>query len=121
MNHIAEVLYQFWSSFGVSAYVEGYAPEDAGTKYITYSLVQPDWRTQGTHYARIWHRSPSYTEITQLAESISARIGEGISIPCGDGFICIFKDDYFIQFQPTDERDWKVAYLSLIIETNISL
>lgn len=121
MNEVAETLYNFWSSFGIPAFVEGYVPDDfKGTFYLTYSLVTPDWRSQATHYARVWQRSESYVEITNLVEQISDRIGEGITIPCGNGFIAIFKDSQFIQFIPSDDVTWKNAYLSLILEVNKS-
>lgn len=121
MNEVATALYEFWSSFGLPAFVEGYVPDDLEPDfYITYSLVQPDWRSQATHYARLWHRSKSYVEITNKIEEIQSRIGEGISIPCGDGFIAIFKDSQFVQFIPDADVDWKNAYLSLILEVNKS-
>lgn len=121
MNNIAEILYQFWSSFGVPAFVEGYVPDDNTAElYITYSLVQPEWMAQTTHYARVWQRSTSYAQITQLIDSISSRIGLGISLPAESGSIYLFKDSQFIQFQQSDDLDWKIAYLSMIIEANIA-
>lgn len=121
MNGIAETLYAFWSSFGVPAYVEGYVPDDETSNlYITYSLIQPEWRTQGLHYARVWSRSTSYQQITQLLEEITYAIGEGRSFKLDNGFVVIFKDSQFIQFQQSDDVDWKIAYISMIIEANIA-
>ena len=121
MNNLAEILYDFYSSFGVPAFVEGYVPDDNTAElYITYSLAQPEWLSQTTHYARVWHRSTSYAQITQLIDSISSRIGMGISFPADSGSIYLFKDSQFIQFQNSDDLDWKIAYLSMIIEANIA-
>lgn len=121
MIEIAETLYSFWASFGVPAFVEGYVPDDNTDElYITYSLMQPEWTAQGLHYARVWSRSTSYAQITNLIDAISSRIGTGISFATDDGAIYLFKDTQFIQFQQSDDYDWKVAYLSMIIESNIS-
>ena len=120
MNDIATVLYNFWSSFGKPAYVEGHIPDSQETiDYITYSLVQPEWKGQGTHYARVWKRTTVYTEITQTIRAISEAIGEGLTLPCSNGFIAIYKDEQFVQFQQNDDPDVKIAYLSLIIEANL--
>ena len=120
MRDVATVLYEFWSSFGKPAYVEGYIPDDqTEIDYITYSLVQPDWKGQGTHYARVWKRTTTYTEITQTIKAISEAIGDGVRLPCDNGFIAIYKDAQFAQFQQNDDTAVKIAYLSLIIEVNI--
>jgi len=119
MNEVAKALYNFWSSFGLPACVEGYVPDDWQLPYITYSLVRPEWRSQATHYARIWYRDSAYTGITDIIKSIESRIDGGVTIPVGDGFIAIFKDSQFVQFIPDEDVTVKTAYLSLILEVNL--
>ena len=118
MDDTAKTLYEFWSSFGIAAYVEGYVPDDAQMPYITYRLVQPEWRSQASTYARVWYEDTSYKAITAKINDIESRLGEGIQISCGDGFILLFKDITFVQFEQTDDVRLKVAYLQLIMEVN---
>lgn len=119
MNGIAQALYEFWSSFGLPACVEGYVPDDFSLPYITYSLEMPEWRSQGSCYARVWYRDTSYNAITQKVDEIKNRIGDGVSMQVGDGFIALYKDMQFVQFQPSDDVTIKIAYLSLTIEANL--
>ena len=37
----AAAIYQFWNSFGLTAYEENTVPDDAAFPYITYQLVTP--------------------------------------------------------------------------------
>lgn len=119
MMATATALYSFWSSFGIPAYPEGYAPENAVEPYITYELKKPNWSELTVCTSRVWYRSKSYVDITEKIDEIGDRIGEGVLIPCGDGFIQLFKDAEFVQFQPYEADDSvKVAYLSMIMENN---
>lgn len=119
MGATATALYSFWSSFGIPAYIEGYAPDDAVEPYITYELKKPNWTALTVVTARVWYRDTSYVGITGKIDEISERIGEGVLIPCGEGFLQLFKDDEFVQFQPYEVDDtMKVAYLSMVMESN---
>lgn len=120
MIDTARALYQFWSGFNLPAYVEGYIPDDAELPYITYSLAEPEWRTQATHYARLWYRGTSYAPILTKAHEIETAINGGITIPAGDGFVALFKEDQFIQLEQDEDDTIKCAYLSLILEANHS-
>lgn len=115
MNGTAKGLYQFWSGFGIPAYPEYAVPDDATLPYITYELAQPNWRDSSPYYARVWYRDTSYVDITQKVDEISSEIGEGKRIVLDDGYMYLFKDSTFIQFQPVEDEDnLKVAYLQLI-------
>lgn len=119
MTDTAITLYSFWSSFGIPAYPEYNVPDDAVMPYITYELTEPEWRNQIVAYARVWYRDTSYVSITRKLDEISNRIGEGLLLPSGDGYILLFKDTQFIQFQPYEvDDDVKIAYLSMIMENN---
>ena len=121
MTDVATALYQFWSGFGLPAYVEGYIPDSADGNgapitlpYITYQLSAPEWRSNAFYYARVWYRSTSYSGITAKIKEISDRIGEGISIPIDGGMLILYKSDNFCQFQPfEDDSTIKMAYLSM--------
>lgn len=116
MKNTAQGLYEFWSSFDIPAYPEYAVPDTAQLPYITYELTQPNWRDSSPYYARVWYKDTSYTNITEKIDEISNAIGEGIRIVTDDGYIFLFKDAMFIQFQPMDAVDefMKVAYLQMI-------
>lgn len=119
MVNTATALYSLWSSFGIPAYPEYNIPDEAEMPYITYEIVKPDWRYQSNTHVRVWYRDTSYVSITNILDAISRRIGEGLLLPLSDGFLILFKDMQFIQFQPYEADDGvKVAYLSLILEAD---
>ena len=124
MKQVAKALYDFWSSFNIPAYPEGNVPysEDGLTPveppYITYRVTRPEWRTQVSTFARVWYKDTSYKDISDKVDEIESRIGEGVMLPTDNGFLLLFKDITFCQYDPTDDSRLKVAYLSLIEEAN---
>jgi len=120
MTNTARALQAFFSSFGIPAYVENTVPDEAALPYITYELVRPDRLRQAAFRARIWYRDTSFVAITAKADAIRRTIEGGYSIKTGDGALRIWPDDNFLQFQPPDEPELKIAYLSMIIETDYS-
>lgn len=124
MRDVAKALYDFWSSFGIPAYPENNVPysKDGVTlvepPYITYRVARPEWRTQVSTYARVWYKDTSYIDISNKVDQIESRIGEGVMLPTDSGFVLLFKDLTFCQYEPTEDSRLKVAYLSLIEEAN---
>lgn len=124
MRDVAKALYDFWSSFNIPAYPENNVPytEDGVTPvdppYITYRIVRPDWRNQVSTYARVWYKDTSFIDISNKVDEIESRIGEGVMLPTDNGFLLLFKDLNFCQYEPTEDTRMKVAYLSLIEEAN---
>ena len=116
MKETAKGLYQFWTGFGIPAYPENAVPDDAALPYITYELIEPNWRDSSPYYARIWYRDPSYVGITTKCDEVADAIGEGKRLVIEDGYVYLFKDQTFIQFQPVEATDElvKVAYLQMI-------
>ena len=116
MKSTAQGLHEFWNSFGIPAYPEYAVPDDATLPYITYELAQPNWRDSSPYYARVWYKDTSYVGITEKIDEISSAIGEGVRIKITDGYIFLFKDSLFIQFQPFEAVDEyvKIAYLQMI-------
>lgn len=114
----AKGLYDFWSSFGLNAYPEFAVPDDAELPYITYELKKPNWRDAVSYTVRVWYRDTSYDAITAKCEEIANAIGEGKMFAIDGGFVWLFADSSFLQFQPleADETPYlKVAYLSMIL------
>lgn len=118
MTNTARALYTFFSGFGIPAYVENTVPDWAELPYITYELVRPDRLRQASFRARIWYRDTSFTAITAKADAIRREIEGGYSLPTADGALRIWPEDNFLQFQPPDEPELKIAYLSMIIGTD---
>ena len=116
----ARALYSFFSGFGIPAYVENTVPDGAELPYITYELLKPDRLSQASFTARIWYRDTSFAAITAKADAIRRVIEGGHSIPTSDGALRIWPDNTFLQFQPPDEPELKIAYLMMILETDFN-
>ena len=126
MTNTAIALHTFFSGFGIPAFVEYDVPDEFPDEhgdmqpvrppYITYQLVEPDWRDSAPIYARVWYRSTSYTAINAKVDEIRAAIGEGVSIPTDSGAVWLFKGSPFAQNMPMEGDDTlKVVYLNMII------
>ena len=117
MKQVATALYSFFSSFEIPAFVESTEPDNTPAPYITYELLNPDWRADGTPiHARVWYRSTSFVEIAEKVDEIGAAIGDGISIPTESGAVYLYRDGNWAQMQPMEgDPTLKCAYLSLII------
>lgn len=81
----AATIYQFWSSFGLTAYEENTVPEDAKFPYITYQLVTDSFGNQIALSASIWMRDSSWKLINFITDCISQEIGRGGKMLVYDG------------------------------------
>ena len=81
----AAAIYQFWNSFGLTAYEENTVPDDAAFPYITYQLVTDSFDRELQLTASIWYRSESWTAINAKTEEISQKISRGGKIIACDG------------------------------------
>lgn len=116
MTNTAKALYNFFSGFGLDAYAEHSIPDDAELPYITYQLIEPDWRDSATMYARVWYRSSSLVAINAKVDEIKNAIGEGVSLPTDGGAVYLGKGTPFAQYMPMEGDDTlKAVYLNLII------
>ena len=114
----AAAIYQFWSSFGLTAYEENTVPTDAAFPYITYQLVTDSFDREIPLTASIWYRSESWTAINAKTEEISQKISRGGKvIPCDGGSIWMKRGQPFAQSMG-DESDGliKRKYLNITAE-----
>ena len=114
----AAAIYQFWNSFGLTAYEENSVPDDATFPYITYQLVTDSLDREIPLTASIWYRSESWTAINAKTEEISQKISRGGKIiSCDGGAIWIKRGQPFAQSMG-DERDnlIKRKYLNITAE-----
>ena len=101
----AAAIYQFWNSFGLTAYDENTVPTDAAFPYITYQLVTDSFDREIPLTASIWYRSESWSGINAKTEEISQKISRGGRIiPFDGGAIWLKRGQPFAQ-SISDERD----------------
>ena len=114
----AAAIYQFWSSFGLTAYEENTVPTDAAFPYITYQLVTDSFDSEIPLTASIWYRSESWSGINAKTDEISQKISRGGKIiPCDGGAIWLKRGQPFAQSM-VDESDGliKRKYLNVTAE-----
>lgn len=114
----ASAIYQFWSSFGLTAYEENTVPTDAAFPYVTYQLVTDSFDLEVSNSASLWYRSERWTDINAKTEEISAHIGLGGKIiKCDGGRIWIKRGQPFAQNMGDESDDLiKRKYLNLTFE-----
>lgn len=116
MTETARALQDFFGSFGLSAFVEFDVPKKAELPYITYQLVEPNWRDSATLYARAWYRSKSFVDINAKVDQIKRAVGEGIPLSTESGVIWLFKGNPFAQNMPMQgDPTLRVIYLNFNI------
>lgn len=114
----AAAIYQFWNSFGLTAYEENTVPDDADFPYITYQLATDSFDYEIPLTASIWYRSESWTAINAKTEEVSQKISRGGKfIPCDGGAIWLKRGQPFAQSMG-DESDnlIKRKYLNITAE-----
>ena len=114
----AAAIYQFWNSFGLTAYEENSVPDDATFPYITYQLVTDSLDREIPLTASLWYRSESWTAINAKTEEISHKISRGGKIiSCSGGAIWLKLGQPFAQ-NMGDESDnlIKRKYLNVTAE-----
>ena len=111
-------IYQFWNSFGLTAYEENTVPHDAVFPYITYQLVTDSFGLEIQITASLWYRSESWTAINAKTEEISQTISRGGKIiPCDGGAIWMKRGQPFAQNMGDESDDLiKRKYLNITAE-----
>lgn len=127
MTNTAQALHDFFSGFDLLAFPEYYVPDTYPDEhgdmqpvtlpYITYQVIEPDWRESGSFYARVWYRSTSYSAISAKVDQIKNAVGEGVSLPTEHGAVYLAPGNPYVQYMPMEGDDTlKVAYLSFYIQ-----
>ena len=110
----AQAIYNFWSSFGIPAYEENSVPDEAQLPYITYEYISDSFGSELLLTASIWERSNSWVSINSKAETIAQRLAGGVSLPCEDGGVILWRGTPFAQSM-TDDSDKEVKRILLQI------
>lgn len=112
MTETAKALYKFFSSFDIPAYNRNSIPDDVKLPYITYDIVEPDWRDVGSVSASVFYPGTGYAELFKKVDEIKNKVGEGLRIPVeSGGCVYIVKDTPFAQTQPTADEKVSSVYL----------
>lgn len=111
----AAAMYQFWNSFGLTAYEENTVPDNAVFPYITYQLVTDSFDREIPLSASLWYRSESWTAINAKTEEISQKISRGGKIiSCDGGAIWMKRGQPFAQNMGDESDDLiKRKYLNI--------
>ena len=114
----AAAIYQFWNSFGLTAYEENSVPTDAAFPYITYQLVTDSFDREIPITASIWYRSESWTAINAKTDEISQKISRGGKIiSCDGGAIWLKRGQPFAQNMGDESDDLiKRKYINITAE-----
>ncbi len=114
----AAAIYQFWNSFGLTAYEENSVPDDASFPYITYQLVTDSFDREVPVTASLWYRGESWTGINAKTEEISQKISRGGKIiSCDGSAIWLKRGQPFAQNMGDESDDLiKRKYLNITAE-----
>lgn len=114
----AAAIYQFWNSFGLTAYEENTVQTDATFPYITYQLVTDSFDREIPLTASLWYRSENWTTINAKTEEISQKISRGGKIIHYDGGAIWLKRGQPFAQNMRDESDdlIKRKYLNITVE-----
>ena len=113
MMEVAKALKTFASSFGLPAYANGSIPDPVELPYITYPVVEPEWRENASFYLQVWHRTTSNTELLTKADEICRAIGTGLIINLEGGYLVIWPESPLVQLMV--DGDFRSAYINLSI------
>ena len=115
-----QALYNFWNSFGLTAYEENTVPTgDAKPKlpYITYSAVTGVFDNDVQISASLWYSGYSWAEADRKAAEISAALANGGKlIPYSDGRLWIKRGTPFAQHMADENDTIRRIYLNLTAE-----
>lgn len=113
-----KAIYQFLSSFGMTAYAEAAVPEDAVFPFLTYELITGAYNQRTTITVNLWFYTSSEAEPNAKAAEISAAIGMGgITIPCDGGALWIKRGTPWCQsLRDETNNNIKRRYLLLDID-----
>ena len=108
MTELAAALYDFWSGFGIPAYLQDNVPDDAVLPYITYEVVRGDAMGATVLVAHNWHQKAAGGNAArhEVMDAIARAIpSQGRRVPVGRGFVMLYRNDATFQTDVADEED----------------
>lgn len=113
-----EALYQFFSQFGIPAYVASSVPPEADCPYLTYAPIDGDFMSgEMSMEVNLWFRTDSEAEPNQKVFEIAKAIGfGGTCVGFDEGKIWIKKGNPWAQSVPDEDIRIKRRYLNVDLE-----
>lgn len=113
-----DALYDFFSSFGLTAYEATNVPEDATLPYLTYTYADDDfYGNQAAIIVNLWYRTESNATPNDKVSDIADIVGRGgAMIPCDGGVIWMKKGSPFAQSIADSDPDIRRRYINLTAE-----
>ena len=87
-------LYQFWSSFGITAYPSNRVPEDTAFPFITYEPIIANWWTgaAAASVVNVWYHTESEAVPNKKANEICDKKQKKTTNKNNDGIIFLSHD-----------------------------
>ena len=115
MNTTRKALNDFFSSFGLPAYLSDTLPNDVRMPYITFDLVEPEALNSAMFTASIWYRDTSTDAVSHKSDEIRDAIGRCLSLSTDSGAIYIYPGSPFSQLRSDPNPETKRALLTMTI------
>lgn len=111
-------LQAFFEGFDLAAYPATSVPDDAGSKYLTYTPVFDAWGGgQVPITVNLWDRTTSEATLNAKAQELSDAIGGGKFLPCDGGAILLTRGSPFCQSLADDtDPTIKRRYINITAE-----
>ena len=119
IKDVAAALYAFWNSFGLTFYTTNNVPESAVFPYGTYDLAVGKTLSSTPIGARLWYEGTLPRAMLEKCDEIQKRIGTGVQLPCGNGYIWLYPGDPFVQ--PVSDEDDRLSTLYLNVTASFDL
>lgn len=120
IKDVAAALYAFWNSFGLTFYTTNNVPESAVLPYGTYDLAVGKTLSSTPLGARLWWEGTLPAALFEKADEIGARIGTGIQLPCGNGYLWMYKGEPFVQAIADEDDRLSTLYLNITAEYDLN-
>lgn len=121
MINTAQALNEFWSGFGIPAYMVNTVPDEqpdgkpTTMPYITYSIVETEPLEPATHYAQVFFRSTTNAALIAKVDEIKSAIGNGVRIKCNGGYVVLRPANPYVQLMIDADPAVRYAYINLQI------
>lgn len=116
-------LFNFWSSFGLTAYEENTVPSADDSEnapafpYLTYQVATGDIGAEIALSASLWYRSSSWLDVNNKARQIEKKIGQcGIVLLCDGGAMWIKRGTPFAQNMSDPDDAIRRKYINISVE-----
>lgn len=109
-----ETLCKFYNSFGIPAFEEFSVPEKAEMPYIKYDVVTSSVDSESTALSlQIYYKSNNLIKIDDMTEKLSKALRSGVTLPCDEGYIVLYRGEPFSQNVDSGDKTVKCKYINI--------